>query len=76
MTVEHVICTLAHLPLGELAEALLAGPYAGVDDLEEELSGAWVENEYATIDGLRGQVALEGFVDRHAVNIGVVNEPR
>ena len=64
-----------YLPLGELAEALLASPYASVDDLEEELSGAWVENEDATVDRLRGQVALEGFVDRHAVNVGVVNEP-
>ena len=38
---------------------------------------AWfgVENEDRTIDRLSCQVALESFVDRHSVDIGVVHKP-
>ena len=42
---------LGGLPLGELAEPLLARPDGGVDDLEEELARARVEDE----DGAYGQ---------------------
>lgn len=43
--------------LGELREALLAGPHRGVDDLEEELAGARIEDEDGAVDGLGRQVA-------------------
>jgi hypothetical protein len=43
--------------LGELGEALLARPHRGVDDLEEELAGAGVEDEDGAVDGLGRQVA-------------------
>ena len=62
------------LPLGELAETLLARPDAGVDDLEEQLARPRVEDEDGAVDGLRRQVALERLVDRHAVDVGVVDE--
>ena len=63
------------LPLGQLAQALLAGPHAGVDDLEEELPRAGVEDEDGPVDGLGGEVALKGLVDGHAVHVGVVHKP-
>ena len=66
---------LGGLPLGELAEALLARPDGGVDDLEEELARARVEDEDGAVDRLRREVALEGLVDRDAVDVGVVDEP-
>jgi hypothetical protein len=46
-----------------------------VDDLEEELSRARVEDEDGAVDGLGGQVAFEGLVDCDAVDVGVVDEP-
>eukprot|EP00958_Prasinococcus_capsulatus_P015981 scaffold1754_cov355-Prasinococcus_capsulatus_cf.AAC.3 len=66
---------LGGLPLGQLAQTLLARPHARVDDLEEELAGARVEDEDGTVDGLGGQVALEGLVDGHAIHVGVIHEP-
>lgn len=42
--------------LGELGEALLARPHGGVDDLEEELAGARVEDEDGAVDRLGRQV--------------------
>ena len=66
---------LGCLPLGELAETLLSRPDGGVDDLEEELPGAWVEDEDSPVDGLGRQVALERLVDGDAVHVGVVHEP-
>ena len=66
---------LGGLPLGQLPQALLPGPHARVDDLEEELPGARVEDEDRAVDWLRGQVALKGLVDRHAVHVCVVHEP-
>mmetsp|Transcript_46495 Transcript_46495/g.113223 ORF Transcript_46495/g.113223 Transcript_46495/m.113223 type:complete len:463 (-) Transcript_46495:5607-6995(-) len=66
---------LRRLPLGELPKALLAGPYGGVDDLEEELARAGVEDEDGAVDGFGREVPLERLVDRHAVNVGVVDEP-
>jgi len=63
------------LPFGELAKALLTGPDRGVDDLEEELACARVENEDGAVDGLGGEVALVGLVDGDAVDVGVVHEP-
>lgn len=66
---------LGRLPLGELTETLLAGPDGRVDDLEEELTGARVEDEDGAVDGLGGQIALERLVDGDAVDVGVVDEP-
>ena len=66
---------LGGLPLGQLTQALLTGPYRGVDDLEVQVTGSWVEDEDGTVDGLGGEVALKGLVDRDAVDVGVVDEP-
>ena len=54
----------SRLPLGQLTETLLTSPDTRVDDLEEELSRARVENEDSTIDRLGGQVSFEGFVTK------------
>lgn len=37
------------LPFGELAETFLTSPYTRVNDLKEQLSGTWVEDEDGTI---------------------------
>mmetsp|Transcript_35223 Transcript_35223/g.88355 ORF Transcript_35223/g.88355 Transcript_35223/m.88355 type:complete len:558 (+) Transcript_35223:1414-3087(+) len=66
---------LRRLPLGQLAQALLASPHAGVDDLQEELPRARIEDEDGAVDGLGRQVALKRLVDRHAVHIGVIHKP-
>ena len=66
---------LSSLPLGELTETLLSRPHDGMDDLEEELAGTWVEDEDGSVDGLGGQVALECLVDGDPVDVGVVHEP-
>ena len=66
---------LRRLPLGQLAEALLAGPRGRVDDLDKHLPRPRVEDEDRAVDRLRRQVALEGLVDRHAVHVGVVHKP-
>ena len=42
-----------------LSQTFLAGPHGGVDDLEEQLSRAGVEDEDGSVDGLGGQVALK-----------------
>lgn len=47
------------LPLGELSQALLPRPDAGVDDLEEQLARPRVEDEDSPVDGLGRQVTLE-----------------
>ena len=70
MTMTNVCCEstthlLCRLPLRQLAEALLPRPHAGVNDLQEQLPRAWVEDEDGTIDGLGGQVALKRLVDSH-----------
>ena len=52
---------LRRLPLGQLAQTLLPGPHRGVDDLEEELSRARVEDEDGSVDRLGCQVTLEGL---------------
>ena len=52
----HLLC---RLPLGQLAETLLSCPYAGVDDLEEQLPSARIEDEDGTIDRLGGEVTFK-----------------
>ena len=66
---------LRSLPLGELPESLLAGPNAGVDDLEEQLARAGVEDEDCAVNRFGGEVALVCLVDGDSVYIRVVNEP-
>ena len=66
---------LCCLPLGQLAQTLLASPHAGVDDFQEELTSPGVEDEDGTIDWFGGQVALKGLVDRHTIHIGVIHKP-
>lgn len=43
---------LGRLPLGQLAQTLLAGPRGSVDNLEVHLARAWLKNEDGTVDGL------------------------
>lgn len=50
---------LGCLPLGQLAQSLLAGPHTGVYDLQEQLPRPRVEDENAAIDGLCRQVAFK-----------------
>mmetsp|Transcript_2955 Transcript_2955/g.8790 ORF Transcript_2955/g.8790 Transcript_2955/m.8790 type:complete len:598 (+) Transcript_2955:730-2523(+) len=66
---------LGGLPLRQLAQTFLPGPDGGVDDFEEHLSRSRVEDEDGAVDGFGRQVALERLVDRHPVDVGVVNEP-
>lgn len=63
------------LPLGQLTETLLTGPNAGVNDLQEQLSGSRVEDEDGSVDGLGGQVTLERSVNGDSVDVGIVDEP-
>ena len=46
-----------------------------MNNLEEELAGTRIEDENGSVDGFRRQVALERLVDRHAVDVRVVDEP-
>ena len=46
-----------------------------MDDLEEELPCAGVEDEDGTVDRLCRQVALKRLMDRHAIHVCVVHEP-
>jgi hypothetical protein len=46
-----------------------------VDDLEEQLASPWVEDEYGSVDGLRGEVSFECLMDGDSVDIGVINKP-
>ena len=63
------------LPLCKLAKALLTSPHARVDNLEEQLTRLRVENEDGAINRLRRQVALKSLVDRHAIDISVIDKP-
>ena len=66
---------LCCLPLGQLAQTLLASPHAGVDDFQEELTGPGVEDEDGAIDGFGGQVTLKRLVNGDPVHIGVIDKP-
>ena len=52
----HFLC---RLPLGQLPQPLLARPDRGVDDLQEQLPRARVEDEDGSVDGLCGKVPLK-----------------
>ena len=63
------------LPLRQLRETLLARPHRGVNDLQEQLACAGVEDEDRAVDGLGHQVALKGLVRRDTVHVRVVHKP-
>ena len=46
-----------------------------MDNLEEQLTRLRVENEDGAINRLRRQVALKSLVDRHAIDISVIDKP-
>ena len=46
-----------------------------MDDLEEELAGARVEDKDGAVDGFRGKVAFERLVDGDAIHVRVVHKP-
>ena len=60
---------LRRLPLRELAQSFLPRPDGRVHDLEEQLPRARIEHEDRAVDGLGREVALEGLVDGHAVDL-------
>ena len=60
---------LGRLPLRELPQPLLAGPDGRVHDLEEQLPRPRVEHEDRAVDRFGREVALEGLVDGHAVDL-------
>ena len=62
---------LGRLPLRELAQSFLPRPDGRVHDFEEQLPRPRVEDEDRAVDGLGREVALEGLVDRHAVDLRV-----
>jgi hypothetical protein len=57
-----------------LAESLLASPYACVNDLQEQLTGAGVEDEDRAVYRLGCQVAFKRLVDGDSVYVRVVDE--
>ena len=63
------------LPLCQLSETLLSGPHGGVNDLQEQLSGARIEDEDRSVDRLGHKIAFESLVSRHAIHIRVINKP-
>mmetsp|Transcript_15391 Transcript_15391/g.46046 ORF Transcript_15391/g.46046 Transcript_15391/m.46046 type:complete len:443 (-) Transcript_15391:2814-4142(-) len=63
------------LPLGQLTKTLLTGPHTSMNDLEEQLSGARIEDENGTINWFGGQVSFKGLMNGDAIHIGIINEP-
>ena len=45
-----------------------------MDDLQEQLSRARIEDEDSSIDGLCSQITLERFVNRDAVDVSIIDE--
>ena len=45
-----------------------------MDDLQKELTGPWIEDEDGTIDWLSSQIPFKSLMDRHTVDVGVINE--
>lgn len=66
---------LSGLPLCQLSETFLSGPDARVDDFKEELSCSRVEDKDGAVDGLGSKISLVGLVDRHSVDICVIDKP-
>lgn len=46
-----------------------------MNDLQEELPCAGVEDEDGTVDGLGGQVTLKRLVDGYTIHIRVIHKP-
>jgi hypothetical protein len=61
------------LQLGQLAYTLLPRPHTYVDDLEEKLTRSRVKDEDGAVNGLGGEVALEGLVDYNSVDAAVID---
>jgi len=68
----HFFCCL---PFGELTKTFLPCPDTCVDNLQEELARARIEDEYGTIDRLGRQVAFARLVNCDPVNVGVIDKP-
>lgn len=54
----HFLC---RLPLGQLPQPLLPSPHTGVDDLQEQLPSARVEDEDSPINWFGGKVTLKSL---------------
>ena len=63
------------LPLRKLSKTLLTSPDGGVNNLDERLSSSRIENENRSIDRLGRQISFERLVDRHSVNLSIIDEP-
>lgn len=46
-----------------------------MDDLQEQLSCSWVEDEDGSVYRFCCQVALESLVDGHTIDVCVIDEP-
>ena len=62
------------LPLRQLTKTLLTSPDTRVDNLQEQLSSARVEDEDGTVDRLGRQVTFEGLVDCYTIDVGVIDK--
>lgn len=69
------IVLVAEKLIENLRKTLLACPHGSVNDLEEQLSCARIEDEDRSVDRFRGQVSFEGLVDGHAIHICVIDKP-
>lgn len=66
---------LCRLPFSKLSKPFLPCPHRSVDDLQEQLSSARVEDEDGAVDWFRRQVALESLVDSNTVHVRIVDKP-
>jgi len=71
----HSDCFFGRLPFGQLTQTFLTGPHRRVNDFQEQLTSARIENENGPIDRLPRQISFESFVDGDTVDVGVVGEP-
>ena len=46
-----------------------------MDDLQEELASARIEDEDGAIDWLGRQISLKRLVDGHSVDVGIIPKP-
>ena len=46
-----------------------------MNDLQEELTSARIENDNSSVDGFGRQISLKGLVDGDTVHIAVINKP-
>lgn len=48
-------------PFSQLTQTLLTGPNASVNNFQEKLTSAWIENEDSSIDWFCSQIAFESL---------------